>query len=240
MPDMSDETPLLLYGVLGADAAADEVLQAAIDEHGRQDASLTLLPCGALAVLTSPLHDPSALRRPDVDTVLAYKEAIDAAYAARPLVPLRFGTRVASPQEARTLIGERAEACKNHLRRFDGRVEMGLRLTIDAEQVPTPNSEAREAASGTAYLQARKRHHDRTRRPLREALKSYRAAVAPLIVEETADERAGDNVLSAAFLVPRTSADAFRRRAAAVEASALDESQVVGPWAPFTFASLTL
>jgi hypothetical protein len=240
MPDVPDEPSLLLYGVLGADAAADEALQAAIDGRGLQGAPFTLLPCGALAVLASPLRDPSVLRRPDVDTVLAYKEAIDAAHAARPLVPLRFGTRVASPAEARTLIGERAEACRNHLRRFDGRVEMGLRLTIDAEQAPTPNSEARDAASGTAYLEARKRHHDRTRRPLREALMSYRAAVASLVVEETVDERAGDNALSAAFLVPRTSAAAFRRRAAAVQTSALDESQVVGPWAPFTFASLTL
>lgn len=239
MTDVPDESPLLLYGVLPADAA-DEALRAAVDEDGDRGAALTLLPCGSLAVLASPLRDPSVLRRPDVDTVLAYKRTIDAAYAARPLVPLRFGTRAASPAEACALVEERAEACREHLRRFDGRVEMGLRLTLDAAQAPSPSSEARNAASGAAYLRARKEHHDRRRRPLRGALEQCRAAVAPLVVEEATDERPGDNALSAAFLVPRSSVEAFRRRVAAVEAPAIEPPQVVGPWAPFTFASLPL
>jgi hypothetical protein len=230
--DPSDDRPLLLYGILAA--GEPDPVSGGAGVHG---APLALHECGDLAVLASPLSDPDVVTHPDVDTVLRYKEIIDAAYETRTLVPLRFGTRVRSPAAACALLAERAEACRAHLDRFEGRVEMGLRLTH--RTADEASGEAREATSGTAYLRARKRQHDRIRAPLADALRRYREATAPQVVEAAADERPEGGTLSAAFLVPRSSVEPFRRRVAEATAPAGIDTQVVGPWAPFTFASLT-
>jgi hypothetical protein len=243
MPSSSTESSsLLLYGVLDAAACEDEALHAPLDHPGVQGASLSLLSCGPLSVLVSPVDDPAALEQPDVDEVLAYKEAVDNVYETRPLLPLRFGTQAQTSEEARRLVRDRADACKQQLGYLKGRVEMGIRLELspsDASALPEADS---GAASGTAYLQSRKETYARTQRPLREGLRAYREALDELWVDASYDEPGlEETVLSIAFLVPRRDADAFVRRAETVERPAeVNDVEVVGPWAPFTFASLTL
>ena len=239
MPDALKKSPLLLYGILASEAGSDVALQAVLEGNGVHGASLTLLSCGPLAVLASPLADRAALRQPDVDTVLTYKETIDAAYEACTLVPLRFGTWAESPDEARALITERATACEAQLDHLAGRVEMGLRLTLD-DPVSGTEADAGKASSGTAYLQARKTQREQAQAPLRRARQHYHDALASLVVDTAVEQHATDEtVTSIAVLVSRSNVEAVQQRVAQVKAEAV-EAQVVGPGAPFTFASLSL
>ena len=239
MPDVPTDSPVLLYGILASEARENAALKAVLNGSGVRDAPLMLLPCGPLAVLASPLADRSALRQPDVDTVLAYKETIDAAYEARPLVPLRFGTWAQSPDGARTLITERAAACEKQLDKLAGRVEMGLRVTLE-QPVAGSAAEATDASSGTAYLQARKEQREQTQAPLRRACKHYRDALDALVVDTAVHEPGTDDpVASLAFLVPRPNIEAVEEQAEKMVPDAVNV-QVIGPWAPFTFASLSL
>lgn len=240
MTDLSGEPSVLLYGIFAAGAAEDTAVQSALEDTGVHGAPLTLLSCPNLAVLVSPLRTPDALATPDVDTVLTYKETVDAAYDARPLVPLRFGTWTDTPEAARALVTERADACRARLDELGGHVEMGIRLTLDADPQPDSTADAADAPSGTAYLRARKQRHDRVRRPLDETLKRYREALASRIAADSTTNRSDEGTASAAFLVPRPDAEAFARRASQVEPAAGVKAQVVGPWAPFSFASLSL
>ncbi len=238
----TDWSSLLLYGVLDAAACDDEDLHAALAHPGVQEAPLSLLSCGPLSVLVSPVDDPAALEQPDVDEVLAYKDAIEVAYEVRPLLPLRFGTQAQTPEAARRLVRDRAKACKQQLAYLEGRVEMGVRLQLSSPPESPPQEADSDAASGTAYLQARKETYARTQRPLREGLQAYREALDELWVDASHDEPGPDErVLSGAFLVPRRDVDAFVGRAEAVEGPPeVRESKIVGPWAPFSFASLAL
>lgn len=240
---MSDSSPnprpVLLYAVLGAAACDDAALHAALDRTGVQEAPLSLLPCGSLSVLASPVPDPDVLRQPDVDQVLAYKEVIEVGYEVRPLLPLRFGTRAESPEAACRLVRNRAEACQKQLAYLEGRVEMGIRLQgSPAADSSPPERDGTVAASGTAYLQARQQAYARTQRPLHRGRQAYSNALEDLCVDVSYDEPdPDDRVLSIAFLVPRRHVDLFRRRATDVEPpSGIQDAQVVGPWPPFTFA----
>jgi hypothetical protein len=240
MSDAPTDSPVLLYGILASEAGMDAALQAVLERSGVRGAPLTLLSCGPLAALASPFEDRSALRQPDVDTVLTYKETIDAAYEARTLIPLRFGTWANTPGEARSLLTERAAACREQLDALEGHVEMGLRLTLNTEYQSGPPSEDADAPSGTAYLRARKQRYDRVRRPLDETLKQYRKVLASRVAADSTTDRSDDETASAAFLVPRSETETFVQCASEVEPEAGVEAQVVGPWAPFSFASLSL
>jgi hypothetical protein len=234
-------SPVLLYGILAAEAEKDEAFEEVLRQPGIQGAPLNLLSCDSLAVLASSVEDPSALRRADVDTVLAYKEIIEATYAARTLVPLRFGTWTSTPAHARVLVQERAAACREQLDRLAGRVEMGLRLILAPESDSEETEEALGTSSGTAYLQARKEARARGQALRRRALRPYRDALSSLAADSTVDHPASEErVVSVAFLVPRQHVEVFTRRAFRVQPPSVQDTQVVGPWAPFTFASLSL
>lgn len=237
MPDASTDSSVLLYGILASEAGEDASLQAVVEEPGVHEAPLTLLPFGSLAALASPLSDRSVLRQPEVDTLLTYKETIDAAYEACTVVPFRFGTWADSREEARSLVTERARAYRVQLERFEGRVEIGLRLTLDAEREPA--AKTRDSMSGAAYLRVRRRQYDRTQKPLSEAFQEYREAVTSLVVDSTV-EWPDKETLSAAFLVPRKEVETFARTVSEVRTTAVDDVQIVGPCAPFSFASLPL
>lgn len=235
MSDPLNGSAVLLYGVLAA--GTGDPFQEVLRRPGVRGRRLTLLPCDSLALLASPIEDPSALRRADVDTVLAYKDIVEAAYAARTLVPLRFGTWADTPADARALVRERATACRKQLDRLDGRVEMGLRLTLAPEQATDQTGSAQETSSGRAYLQARKEQRARGQAPLRP----FREVLSPLVVDSAMDRATPeDGVVSVAFLVPRQNVDAFSRRASEVQPPSVQTVQVVGPWAPFSFATLSI
>lgn len=229
--------PFLLYGVCRSEAA-DAIRSAVRDQvRGVDDAPLSLLPDAPLALLRSPV-DPEGLRAPDSSTLLTYRDVIEAVYDVCPAVPLRFGTTIETEAQGRALLEKHRTALLQHLDRFDGRVEVGVRLLLtDAGDSPQASPQERE--SGTAYLEARR--DERVRRTTRRThiVEAYREAVAPSQVDVACDRKPEqEGVLSLAFLVPRDDAAAVCNRLAEVEVEAVAEAHVVGPWAPYSFVEL--
>lgn len=242
MPSLPDDTPVLLYALLSAGTEGGEALQTVLDRPGAFDQPLTLLRADGIAALASPLPSSAPLRRPAPETVLAYKKTIDAAHEGRTVVPLRFGTQADGPAGARELLRSRAEAIRRQLARLDGRTEMGVRLTLGSNAtVPDEAATNPSAESGTAYLRARKAHYERAEAPLRAAVQAYRDALADEFIDSihTVDPESEPPTASLAVLVARSAVDAVRRRVGEVAIEAVETAEVVGPWAPFSFASLS-
>jgi hypothetical protein len=225
----------LLYGVCGAPSRARTALQPVLRAEDEAEGPLAVLDCGPLSALAAGIDEPARLRRPDTSTVLRYQQVVEAGYRACTMVPLRFGTWTETPGAARALVSDRAAALRAQLERFEGRVEIGVRVRLRSTAGPDDRAEA--AASGRAYLEARKRERQRASATLRTLRRRYREAVGPACVAAT-DDGDADSPVSLAFLVPRAEAAAAIDRLTAVETAAVEEQTVVGPWAPFSFASL--
>jgi hypothetical protein len=238
MPDVPIDGPMLLYGVCGAPDRARQALRRVLRNRPGIDAPLAVLACGELSVLASEIDDPAQLRRPETSTVLRYQEVVEASYRACTMVPLRFGTWTDSAAAARALVSDRAAALRAQLERFDGRVEIGVRVRLRAPVGSGSASEA--AATGRAYLEARRQERRQASTTLRALQLRYREAVGAACVDATRD-RGEDaaRTVSLAFLVPRDEAPSATDRLAGVDPASVDAQTVVGPWAPFSFAALT-
>lgn len=238
MPDAPIDGPILLYGVCGAPARARSALRHVLRNRTGIEASLAVLACGELSVLASGIDDPARLRRPDTSTVLGYQEVVEASYRACTMVPLRFGTWTESAAAARALVSDRAAALRAQLERFDGRVEIGVRVRLRAPVGSGDSS--RSASTGRAYLEARRRERRQASTTLRILQRRYREAVGAACVDATCDEgEDASRTVSLAFLVPRDEAPSATERLAGVDLASVDAQTVVGPWAPFSFAALT-
>lgn len=237
MPDAPLDGPILLYGVCGAPSHARSALQPVLRERTGPEAPLTVLDCGPLSGLVSGNADPRRLRRPETSTVLGYQQVVEAGYRVCTMVPLRFGTWTESPAAARALVKNHASALQAQLERFEGRVEIGVRVRLRSSAGSGNRSQA--AATGRDYLEARRRERRQASTTLRTLRRRYREAVGPACVATTCDSDGdGAETVSLAFLMPRDEAAAATERLASVEVTSVDAQTVVGPWAPFSFASL--
>ncbi|HXE44626.1 MAG TPA: GvpL/GvpF family gas vesicle protein [Conexibacter sp.] len=169
--------------------------------------------------------------QPTPAQVLAHERVVEAIMDDGPVLPLRFGTQLATEERLATVLDERREELLRTLARVRDRVELGVRALPTA---PTRDRAAGER-TGRAYLLARaaqQRRRDRTVRDLHEPLAELAAAtvVRPL--------PAPPALLVAAYLVDADRVAAFRARAAALDAQH-DELDVVvtGPWPPYNFAT---
>lgn len=241
MIDDRFDAPVLLYGILAADALTDDALTSDVlgGVQGVDAQSVTLVEGSGFAVLVSPVPDPDRLRAPEAEDALAHKSVVDAVFAHRTVIPVRFGTTAASPAELDELLAGEAEAYRGLLDRLDGYAEMGVRLTLREERAPAsaPSDTAYRAdRPGTAYLLARQRQRDAQDGHRRRAARAYRTALADWAERTvTSSRRSSDDTVSLAFLVARTDADAFRDAVARVDAPGVTSVDVVGPWAPYSF-----
>jgi hypothetical protein len=238
MPDA--DNLLLLYGILDAAARSGAAVASVLDRRsGVGDVSLELLEAEPFSVLAASIS-PDLVRRPDEATLLAYRDTIDAVHAAQTIVPLRFGTTMDARTEIQPLLAPNRDALRAHLERFEDRVEVGVRLQLADSPATDPAPDPAQAASGRAYLEARR--DERAHRADREeaVVTAYRTAIEAAWVDGVRDRKETDDgsVLSAAFLVPRSRADAVCRRLEAVESKHVREAHVVGPWAPYSFVRL--
>ncbi len=231
------DAPFLLYGVCAAATATDAGLPSSLQQTGVADAPLSLLTDDALALLRSPV-DPATLREAEPPTVLTYRDVVAAAYDRCPVVPLQFGTTIERDEQGRALLARHRTALEQHLDRFAGRVEVGVRLVLTTTG-DAGHDVPKETGSGTAYLEARRDERARQTARRTRIIEAYQQAVGPACVEATCDRKPGqDDILSLAFLVPRDQAESVWCRLADVSAEAVEEAHVVGPWAPYSFSTL--
>ena len=148
------------------------------------------------------------------------------------ILPVRFGTRM-EEDELRFVLSSRRRPLARALAHVRRRVQMTVRV-MRRPTVPErrPESEIPYPLTGQDYL----RHRARAAAAARTVpgFEPVRNAVRRWVRDERVEHRGG--VSSVYHLVPRTSADAYRR---AVQRSAVAAGLTVivsGPWPPYAFA----
>jgi hypothetical protein len=218
-------------------------------EHGRAGARLKKW----LVVSDVPLDRYGAAainaRLSDLDWVsraaVAHEAVVESFIGATALVPMKLFTIFADDARAVQRLGAQNDRIDAALKRVRGRIELGVRVTLDRQ--PRPARRARPADSGAAYLAGKKSQRDQ----LAELAVNAQAVVGELYdglsrlafdaARKTASElpvRGGPLLLDAAFLVPRTRAARFRsivaRKAQALAAGGYHVT-LTGPWPAYSF-----
>lgn len=248
MTAMADELPRrYVYAVVGAEGA--ETL--AVPGDGVHGAPVTLLPCGPVAAVVSPLGD-KRVRSTRAD-LSAHERVVEHVAAATTTVPLQFGAVM--PDEATViddLLAPNGEPLTKLLEDLAGKTEHRLKATYRGD------SALREAVEGSAAIRRlRERirskgeaaaYHDRIQlgelvaAALRRIAEDDAAAILRRIephAQATAvlPSRREDVALHAAFLVDDGAVAGFDR---AVEQLADDlqermSFELVGPLAAWDF-----
>lgn len=192
----------------------------AISEAGaRPDPPVVAIASDGVSVLCTP----SAAAPPDAAALWHHEELLERLMQQRPLLPVRFGTRVADEAAAAAAVVGRGGELMARLDHVRDAVELSVRVRL-AEPEPEPVG---DAASGAEYLRARTaRSH---------AADAVRVALGGLARDSR--ERAGGEPLRAAYLIGRDAVDAFVTRVRELQ----DEHPELailctGPWPPYSFS----
>jgi hypothetical protein len=144
------------------------------------------------------------------------------------ILPVRFGGLI-TRAELERLVEAREHALRRAIEQVRYREQMTVRIFSDDER---PGGSAAAAASGTAYLNARKAAASPKLTPLAS---SIREAVAPLAVDERIDAGRGRLQLAFHHLVDRGRSGEYEARVAGVALQSADSVVTSGPWPPFAF-----
>jgi hypothetical protein len=146
------------------------------------------------------------------------------------ILPARFGSFV-DAEELERVVALRRDVIAEALDLVRGRVQMTVRV-FEAEGQPALMP-AGSAATGTAYLEGRRRVAAARARPLVEAIE---AAVASIVVAARTEPGQGRAAATIYHLVDRADLGKYKRALAAAGAPpAAGTLTVSGPWPPFGF-----
>ena len=113
-----------------------------------------------LCAATSPVEEAPLIST--VERIIAYEEVVEALFAERTVVPMRFGSILASEAEVARHLQERAAEFRAQLRELSGCAEMGIRVLALPPRGAGPMAAGRSRpgrppapGSGHAYLRAR-------------------------------------------------------------------------------------
>lgn len=182
---------------------------------------------------------------------------VDTLAARTTVLPLRLATVHLDDASTVEVLDASRSAFTELLGRLHDHVEWGVKVYADpgsaGATVPEPDAAPSDgsASPGRAYLQ-RRRAQRTTRQNAHRAAQEVAARVAEAAASAAADQVAhrpqqgelaagsGENIANYAYLVPRSRTEAFR---SAVEQAARGAQgvrvEVTGPWAPYSFASVT-
>jgi hypothetical protein len=188
---------------------------------------------------------------------LAHEAVVEHFLAAPAVLPMQLFTMFTGDERAVEHVVRDRRRIAGILKRIEGQVEWGLRLTLDLDankpagarkDAARSRRSSRNASEGGAAYLARKRDQldwarTRLKKGRSEANRMYRAVSreATAARRRTATERAAPGsrlLLDAAFLVPARRATAFRaavgRHARALKGAGLTVS-LTGPWPAYNF-----
>ena len=207
--------------------AITEGVPAELPAHGGLGgARLRTLEHGALAAVYS--EDPPARLEPTENALWRHEQLAEELMAAHAVLPMRFGTRLEDEQELRELLIERAPGFAAALAAVRGKVELGVRATIEPEPgTPAP------PASGRAYITG-KLERRRAAARLGETLHAELGHLA----SASTFKLVGDPrpVFAGSYLVERGRVEAFRQGFEPARAARPGvELACTGPWPPFSF-----
>ncbi|MFC5213116.1 GvpL/GvpF family gas vesicle protein [Streptomyces coerulescens] len=185
-------------------------------------------------------------------TARAHQQVIDALTAVTTPLPLRLGTVFRDDSGVRTMMEAREEDFRRVLDRLEGRVEWGVKVFVEREpteaaEAAAPGPPEHGAGSGRDYLRRRRMqtraHEDVWQRAtefagrLHETLSTF-AEDARLHAPQSAalSGASGQNVLNAAYLVPRADSEEFVELVDREKDDAPGiRVELTGPWAAYSF-----
>lgn len=220
--------------------------------RGIDDRPVHRIVANGLAVVVSSVT--RRRMRPERRHLAASQAVQMALLRAGDMLPIAFGTVAADRDAIARLLERRHEEFATQLRRVAGKVEMGLRLRLDAPDV------VRHIAAAHPPLAAMcERHFGSSRRPSYEelieigrdveaAVNNYRTVRAQRLTElmspccaeiVTLPVRGERELANMACLVPKSGQDLFESGIAAAASQFGDEFMIdySGPWAPYNFTT---
>jgi hypothetical protein len=229
--DASDDSGLLLYC---AYRPGPVELPDGLESVASDRLAIAARPVPAIADLQSPAHED----------LIAFQQAVQSIFEQTTVVPFRFGSVARNRDDLNEMLRADAALWLDQLERFDGQVEMGLRLWLPKPAAGAPTRQ-QKPKTGADYLRARKAKYDAEKpydanHPLiRGILDAVSGAYSEFDISFSSKnvELFGDTTASIAFLIPRGShEDFFSRLSAAPVFDAIERSEVSGPWPPYSFA----
>ncbi len=182
------------------------------------------------------------------DTARAHETVVAAVASVACPLPLRLATVCRDDDGVRRMLDADRERFRRTLDRLDGRVEWGVKLYAEATAPAVPDASGTAPATGRDYLRRRLQERrtserswesaDAVARRLHEELSRHAEAVRLHRPQQgQLAECPGQNILNAAYLVPREDSAAFVET---VNSLKPDEpglrAELTGPWAPYSFA----
>lgn len=203
--------------------------------------------------VAAELFDPATMEQRLADlvwleaVVRAHDAVVTAAAGSVTAIPLRLGTTSADDDSVRALLADLAAPARREFDRLENRHEYGVQVFGSPRR---RGGSAGEGETGLAFLQRRKAELQRD-----ETAQAAEAAEADAVVTALAADAvdcrrnpprtgppgAAEMLVNAVFLVADAHAQVFRERVEQL-AESLGAGRVVltGPWAPYSFAELTL
>ncbi|MFC8195437.1 GvpL/GvpF family gas vesicle protein [Streptomyces sp. NPDC060006] len=197
-------------------------------------------------------------------TARAHQNVIDALTVVTSPLPLRLATVFRDDSGVRTMMEQREETFLRTLDRLDGRVEWGVKVYAESAETSgdagaggpsgvSANSGASAAAAGKSvsgrdYLRQRRsqrkaseekwEHAEEFARRLHGSLSGYAEDTRIHAPQNAALSRAsGQNILNAAYLVPRSESEAFVELVDRTKDDAPGlRVELTGPWAAYSFS----
>ncbi|GGS95666.1 GvpL/GvpF family gas vesicle protein [Streptomyces cinerochromogenes] len=183
-------------------------------------------------------------------TARAHQGVVDALTTVTTPLPLRLATVFRDDSALRSMIEAREDDFRRLLDRLDGRVEWGVKVYLEPEPEPAeaePVAAARPA-SGRDYLRSRReRSHAQEERWQRA--ERFAHSLHGRLAERAEDVRLhrpqnsaisgtpGQNVLNAAYLVPRAHSEEFVELVDRTKDEAPGiRVELTGPWAAYSFS----
>ncbi|MDL5204731.1 GvpL/GvpF family gas vesicle protein [Streptomyces sp. ALI-76-A] len=181
-------------------------------------------------------------------TARAHQGVIDALTVVTTPLPLRLGTVFRDDSGVRVMIEEREDAFRGTLDRLEGRVEWGVKVYAEPQPAAESGPPAEKAASGRDYLRQR-RMRVRSHEDMWQQAEAFAGRLHETLSAYAEDSRlhapqnpalsgaSGQNVLNAAYLVPRAHSEEFVEMVDRTKDEAPGmRVELTGPWAAYSFA----
>jgi hypothetical protein len=197
---------------------------------------------GSLTAAVSPCG--RAELNPDHQTLQTYGRIIEWCHHHYTAIPFRFAYLLPDATRVQGLLREGRTRFEALLEELQGCMEMGVRILLPRESPAGAAEEdgAASAASGLAYLNARRRGFARQDREGRDAdrlAEKICRDLAGLYRRHCRESRAlpQGRLLSLYFLVPKPAQGAFQEAARGLSAPGRGALLLSGPWPPYNFVA---
>ncbi|MFG3008945.1 GvpL/GvpF family gas vesicle protein [Streptomyces cinerochromogenes] len=181
-------------------------------------------------------------------TARAHQGVVDALTTVTTPLPLRLATVFRDDSALRMMIEAREDDFRRLLDRLDGRVEWGVKVYLEPEPAEDEPAAAARPVSGRDYLRSRReRSHAQEERWQRA--ERFAHSLHGRLAERAEDVRlhrpqnsaisgtTGQNVLNAAYLVPRAHSEEFVELVDRTKDEAPGiRVELTGPWAAYSFS----